>query len=316
MPLLFFCVCCVVGPFCIYKVFCNSLTQQAVSSVTQQAAKVAPAVQQAGLQPHQKPLIQQEHISPAILSQMPQPPFYWQNRNLYSAFDSRYDAEPGNLELIQKMVSVTFNSVRTRDRARGSEMPKSLNVLKVQRIEDRNMWVRYQSAKQGLSNRRGRCVPISELSPGGQVKTSAVTVDNGLDYHLNEAYFWHGTTPEGAAGVSEDGFKLSMAGSHAGTMFGRGAYLAECSSKSDEYAHEGSSIYAGIYALVLCRAVCGQMFYTERSDIPAIERAIASGQCDSVLGDRENAVGTYREFVIFDASLIYPEFVVLYQRQY
>eukprot|EP00415_Alexandrium_ostenfeldii_P004928 UN4928 len=38
--------------------------------------------------------------------------------------------------------------------------------------------------------------------------------------------------------------------------------------------------------------------------------------CDIVLGDREAVVGTYREFVVFDERLVYPEFVILYEREY
>ena len=44
------------------------------------------------------------------------------------------------------------------------------------------------------------------------------------------------------------------------------------------------------------------------SDKEAIRRQIDSGAADSVLGDREAAVGTYREIVIFDADQVYPEY--------
>lgn len=36
---------------------------------------------------------------------------------------------------------------------------------------------------------------------------------------------------------------------------------------------------------------------------------------DSVLGDRQKARGTYREFVIFDSALAYPEYIVIYRRE-
>ena len=100
-------------------------------------------------------------------------------------------------------------------------------------------------------------------------------------------------------------------------MFGRGIYFAECSSKSDEYASpDKSGLYKGVCALLLCRVVCGEMYYITKSDVPTIDKAMATGNYDGVLGDREKAVGTYREFVVFDERQIYPEYVVLYERVY
>merc|ERR1719313_598192 len=137
-----------------------------------------------------------------------------------------------------------------------------------------------------------------------------------LDSNVNEFYLWHGTTPEGAIGISTDGFKLAYAGSHAGTYFGRGCYFAECSSKSDEYARAGDSIFAGVFALLLCRVTCGSLFRTTVPDHASIDKALASGDYDSVLGDREASVGTYREFVVYDEDLVYPEYVLLYERKF
>jgi len=245
-------------------------------------------------------------------------PPYWVNRSLSGNFDGRYDGTSERFRLIEVMLERTFRRKKTRDRS--DTMPTSLQLLKIQRIEDRDQWVRYQNAKEALVDKRSseeRYLPrVADISPGGDVKTKCCTIDNRLLDAFNEYFLWHGTTPESVDGIAEHGFKLNLAGSHAGTMFGKGIYLAECSSKSDEYAHEGKGIYQGIYALVLCRAVCGSIFYTERSDIPAVERAINSGQYDSVLGDREKAVNTYREFVVFDEHLVYPEFVCLYQRSF
>ena len=58
------------------------------------------------------------------------------------------------------------------------------------------------------------------------------------------------------------------------------------------------------------------MYYITKSDVPTIDKAMATGNYDGVLGDREKAVGTYREFVVFDERQIYPEYVVLYERVY
>merc|ERR1712107_497943 len=43
---------------------------------------------------------------------------------------------------------------------------------------------------------------------------------------------------------------------------------------------------------------------------------VLSGSFDCVLGDRERAVGTYREFIFFHDNSVYPEYVVLYRRHF
>merc|ERR1712100_423370 len=98
-------------------------------------------------------------------------------------------------------------------------------------------------------------------------------------------------------------------------MFGPGIYLAESSSKSDEYAADDrGGGYDGLYAIIVCRAVLGRPFITEMNGNHAEQ--VISGDYDCVLGDREKAVGTYREFVFFHEASIYPEYAVFYRRQY
>ena len=52
---------------------------------------------------------------------------------------------------------------------------------------------------------------------------------------------------------------------------------------------------------------------TEKILRDKVESALSAGY-DSILGDRERAVGTYREFVVFNNSACYPEYIVLYRR--
>merc|ERR1712083_562684 len=111
----------------------------------------------------------------------------------------------------------------------------------------------------------------------GTLEAMAGTHVETLDASLNEHYLWHGTTVEGALGITSTGFKLSFCGSHAGTMFGSGSYFAECSSKADEYTKDSDNpIYKGMYAMLLCRVVCGEMFYITKSDHKSIAAALGS----------------------------------------
>lgn len=98
-------------------------------------------------------------------------------------------------------------------------------------------------------------------------------------------------------------------------MFGYGVYLAECVSKSDEYARDDNGgTYPGLMAMLVCRTLVGKP-YTVHDAGDYIPAAKAAG-CDCVVGDRESKVGTYREFIFFDEKQILPEYTVIYRRQY
>lgn len=259
-------------------------------------------------------------------------PSYWNNQACstlsWPGFNERTDVSEAFQEQIQRLLDATFRTVRTRDRF--GSVPTRLRLMRVHRVENWEMWTRYLKAKARVSAKRPDGVRhVTELDgtpDKGSVRTQDaldVAHTEHLDATQNEFYLWHGTTPEGAIGITENGFRISYAGSHAGTYFGRGCYFAECSSKSDEYARAGDTIFAGVFALLLCRVTCGSLFRTTVPDHDTIEKALArdpqgrpAGDYDSVLGDREASVGTYREFVVYDEDLIYPEYVVLYERKF
>ena len=64
------------------------------------------------------------------------------------------------------------------------------------------------------------------------------------------------------------------------------------------YSESGTGIYSGVYALLLCRVACGELFRVEDSEREARLEALRSGRYDAILADREASVGTYREFCV------------------
>lgn len=46
-----------------------------------------------------------------------------------------------------------------------------------------------------------------------------------------------------------------------------------------------------------------------------ISAAMSSGSYDSILGDRQASVGTYREFVVYDNKQVYPSYLLLYSHK-
>ncbi|CAK9008045.1 Poly [ADP-ribose] polymerase tankyrase (dTNKS) (Poly [ADP-ribose] polymerase) (Protein poly-ADP-ribosyltransferase tankyrase) [Durusdinium trenchii] len=253
-------------------------------------------------------------------------PWYWKNRDLSQGFDEKINLSPGDCQKVQELLDQTFQHKGTRDRK--DRLPSRLLVSQVIRMEHSRLWQRFERKKKDLAARVGRPPLISELPGSGAVKTALELPAfaagpelpaflKEITRELNEAFLFHGSSPGGALGIGENGFDISRAGSSTGSMFGAGAYLAEASSKSDEYATEDpSGLFGGKLALLLCRTLLGNVFYITESNLRRIQEALETHSFDSILGDREAAIGTYREFVVWDEAQIYPEYVVIYQRHF
>jgi len=130
---------------------------------------------------------------------------------------------------------------------------------------------------------------------------------------VNEVFLFHGTSESAADKIASANYNINLAGSAAGSLYGRGIYLAENSTKSDEYTRPDKG---GERNLLLCRATLGRVFYsdTKETDPRACESACLSGRFHSVLGDRKKCRGTFREFTVFDEEQVYPNYIIRYQR--
>mmetsp|Transcript_90785 Transcript_90785/g.228314 ORF Transcript_90785/g.228314 Transcript_90785/m.228314 type:complete len:314 (-) Transcript_90785:35-976(-) len=152
----------------------------------------------------------------------------------------------------------------------------------------------------------GREVAITELLaaslPGPRLETAA-----------NEVWLFHGTKSFAAEAIVSNDFRVDLAGSSAGSLYGRGIYLAENCTKADEYSYPDRG---GLYTMLVCRTTLGKVHYNaERLPDPRrCEDACCKGDCHSVLGDRKACRGTFREFCVFDEDQVYPNYVVTYKR--
>jgi hypothetical protein len=185
-------------------------------------------------------------------------------------------------------------------------MPYRLEVVHVFRSEHAELYRRFMERRSAY--RGGTLYPA---------KTNEVKGRNMLNDRLlpGEALLAHGTNPSSAMGILKSGFSLAAAGKSTGTMFGYGIYLAECMSKSDEYARDDNGgTFPGLMAILVCRALVGKPHVVQEAG-DYIEQAKANG-CDCVVGDRESKVGTYKEFIFFDQRQVQPEYAVIYRREY
>lgn len=135
-----------------------------------------------------------------------------------------------------------------------------------------------------------------------------------LDQDINEALLFHGSSENAMNNIAKHGFDLKRA--RVG-LFGRGAYFADYSAKSDQYTLRdcGSTKY-----MLVCRIILGSpkkyLFqHNSHSSAPTFEVK----KYDSILGIRPKGVkiiDSFREFIVFEDSKIYPDFVIEYTTGY
>jgi len=218
------------------------------------------------------------------------------------------------VDVVQQLVDHAFFCKRkTKDR-RG-DVPLRLVVEEVLRVENGSAWQDYDKERARI---RGECAGALEpLDP--EVLTSLLGAPalvsktlGELDPACQEQWLFHGTTAAAVQGISDGEFRMDFAGRHRGTLYGKGLYLAECSSKADEYAEEDGH---GVCSMLLCRASLGKILVDKEAKPSAdLDQTCPGSGYHSLCGDRWAAVGTYREFVLYHASRVYPAYIMRYRR--
>jgi len=228
------------------------------------------------------------------------------------------EENPVFLEKFQMLIDRTYSDVTTRDRVNHCKtwmVPRNFKLVEVHRNENSRLWRKYTIQKAELQRERRE---LQAEYPTFTTKTSEhlydlfEQADKHLDKTVNEWYLFHGTSASAARNICGNDFKLRLAGSNTGTLYGRGTYLAESITKADEYSKEEQ----GVFTVLVCRVLGGRVRYCDERnpDAEALTQDCVSGDFDSILGDRLKVSKTYREFIIFDSQNIYPEYVLKYKR--
>ncbi|CEL92888.1 unnamed protein product [Vitrella brassicaformis CCMP3155] len=248
----------------------------------------------------------------------------------------RFELGDRERRLVQHLMNETFLDRRTRDRE--GRMPKWLKVTSVHRIENPRLWTEY-CVKRYEMLREVRTLE-DELYKMSNIRTMAAwqhvnpSTTHSLVPEVNETYLFHGTSMEAAEAIADSGFMIKLAGTGAGTLYGKGIYFTECSSKGDEYtsttaapatstdrdttsAATANEADPPVYSMLLCRVCLGHIFWTpeDRPTPMQLYKLVKGGPHHSVLGDRETAKGTYREFIVYEPDQAYPEYLIRYCRR-
>merc|ERR1712178_606794 len=219
------------------------------------------------------------------------------------------------LASFQELFDHTFRTKFTRDRKDGA-VPDRLVITRGQRCQNVQNWIEYSRRRwhirEELKTGKGLTKAIENVKTAGVLpKTDQFQVDSDA----NEEFLFHGTNDAAAESITKGDFLVNLAGSNAGTLYGRGIYLAESVSKSDEYTMENHS---GERCILVCRAALGYVNYNDQvsPNVDALVQSCVNGPFHCVLGDREKCRGTYREIIVYDDDQVYPEYIIWYKRLY
>ncbi|XP_025085207.1 poly [ADP-ribose] polymerase 11-like [Pomacea canaliculata] len=170
--------------------------------------------------------------------------------------------------------------------------------------------------------------PIAKLpgSSGPVQTTESVPRESPLrrqiyPFKANEHYLFHGTKEKNIQNIMNTGLDSRLTSDKA--MLGQGIYFAESPTKADQYTDDKDQRTSGEKTMVLVRVVLGNPFINTSSDPDKFKRPPCKwcfkdlcscddpSYFDSVIDD---AGRNFREFVVYDRSMCYPEYFITYNR--
>lgn len=252
-------------------------------------------------------------------------PAYWNARELDDAAPTkRIDVTLEMKERIKWLMNATAKPEfhgKGRD-SHGAHFT-TFEPTKVWRVENHQQWRSYVLRRDAVrANVGGKPARITPRSA-----TASFRLPSGaqLDRSSNEHLLFHGTKPAAVDVLCNRGFDERVGS--LGGLFGAGCYFAESSSKSDEYVPPGAKQY-----MFLCRVVVGSPFVTPNRHTNLRRPPTVTGhfdgtwppsdddRFDSLLAttkatDPSSFLARFREFVVYDHSQCYPEYLIEYKRK-
>lgn len=235
--------------------------------------------------------------------------------------------------LLEKSHKSICNWTRDRDWASGvfefkTPVPTGYEVVGVLRNENPALWRIFQVSREIA---KMECAKVRKEAPFSSWTPITMEPANGLDWSdramcggANEWLLFHASLPEALTAIARTGFTMAKLGSGgttgSGGLYGNGTYFADSITKADEYARrkvEGGE-FAGTRAAALCRVLGGRHFYTDKevkeSDKPKFHKRVLQGHYHSTVGDRLKLKNSFREYVVYDSSATYLEYIIFYRR--
>jgi len=243
-------------------------------------------------------------------------PSTWKGSKNDRSWNRRFVVEDAELlDELQQLLNISYKRIWTRDRKRTgiNRVPDEYRLESALQSENYKDWCAYYAKRFHLLDQcrsRPGFFPLSTSS-----SDTRLVKRHHLERGCNEWLLFHGTTQSAAKAICASDFTMDLAGSATGTLYGKGTYFAESITKADEYSTEDCD---GLCCVLLCRVAGGRVLLNaeDSPDGEQLQQCILSGAADSILGSRDVAKNTFREFVTFDVDQVYVEYVLFYRRVY
>ena len=231
-------------------------------------------------------------------------PKYWKNKTGFHRVPSNFVM--GALQKFLVESSSCCNGAASR-----------ATVVSVERIENESLWHMYQTRRSIVQKRlAGRNNAVPKLSSKMRWQPTDMPSTQELSADVNELYLFHGTSATTAGIIAEHGFDERVASLNG--LYGAGSYFAINGCKSHQYA--GATAGSGGHVMLVCRVTLGIPFCTTRQHKnarrPPDNPATPGRPHDSIYAEGGVANGgdqRHNEYIVFDSSQVYPEYVVHYR---
>ena len=157
----------------------------------------------------------------------------------------RVDVDTKHFQAVKKLVEGSWRyGVVGQGQDAKNLNHQNIQVIKVQRIENPNVWHDYSSKKKKLLANAAwtGCIESLQQHKEKAILTTTLGIselDRLLISEINEVFLFHGTTMDNAESIVNQGTD-SRLGKQTG-MFGKGIYFAESSTKADQYTGKTKS---------------------------------------------------------------------------
>eukprot|EP00960_Hanusia_phi_P065025 765981-Hanusia_phi.AAC.1 len=246
---------------------------------------------------NQRKLVNEERQGAARIMQLYRHPSYW-TCSLTSTHSQLVDVTDEMRGLIQDLLRDTSVVDPAVTGLRGGRaLPTTYQIRQIQRVENPRMWKLYAMKRASMADVGAACRPVAVQSMKQWMRVMMQPQEG-----VNEVLLFHGTSQQKCSIITEQGFdeRVSRAGN-----FGTGIYFAENCTKSLEYSRKSSKF------LFLARVLLGNPSFLQQAnqELRRPPKSSSTLQHDSVIGTPSRSA-EFREFVTYDRTQTYPEFLI------
>lgn len=243
----------------------------------------------------------------------PRTPSYWTHFKNNKTIKEWNTTQKGNPYKVSSVDQKTYKSISRAFSSTGGS-----TIVRIERIENILLFEQYMQECQRTFRKAyvtNKCTPLKDVQQSTGIAVTMKHLDKEMTEHLhdeiNEFYLFHGTKVAVVDVITQQGLDSRLASSG---LLGTGVYTADMADKSAGYTDRNQN---GESKMFLMRVCLGDIFITKHTK--SLKRPpckmCSNDLCTthSELFDSVVAEFNRREFVVYDSSKCYPEYLITYK---